>query len=80
MGFGNNFFFFVLQTYSAIIFIVMTFQITKFSAIVQAEAVKWLHGNIDAFSGDKNRITLFGQSAGASAVGLLMASRHVRGT
>ena len=33
-------------------------------------AIKWVHDHIDAFGGDTNRITIFGQSAGAFSVGL----------
>ncbi|TFK25303.1 triacylglycerol lipase 3 [Coprinopsis marcescibilis] len=34
-------------------------------------ALKWVHANIDAFGGDKDKITIFGQSSGAISIGLL---------
>lgn len=40
----------------------------------QNRALDWLHGHIGDFGGDKDRITVFGQSAGAASVRALLAS------
>ncbi|KAI9737743.1 MAG: hypothetical protein M1834_009111 [Cirrosporium novae-zelandiae] len=45
----------------------------------QLAALRWVQENIVAFGGDPDNITVFGESAGAHAIGLLMASPHAHG-
>ena len=45
----------------------------------QLQALKWLRENIQAFGGDPNNITLFGQSAGAASISLLMTMPEAKG-
>lgn len=45
----------------------------------QIAALRWVKTNIAAFGGDPDNITVFGESAGAHAIGLLLASPLARG-
>ncbi|MGW4753330.1 carboxylesterase/lipase family protein [Streptomyces chartreusis] len=45
----------------------------------QLAALNWVHASIAAFGGDPDRITLFGQSAGAISIGALLAAPQAQG-
>lgn len=45
----------------------------------QIAALKWVKENTAAFGGDPNNVTIFGQSAGAGSVGMLMVMPSARG-
>ena len=51
----------------------------NYGLLDQQAALRWVKANIAVFGGDPERITIFGQSAGASDVGYAMASPLAKG-
>lgn len=50
----------------------------NYAFLDQIAALQWVHDNIAKFGGDPNNVTVFGQSAGAIDMGMLMTSPLAR--
>ena len=55
----------------------MSFEFPLFHPILSA--LKWVQSNISAYGGDKNNVTIFGESAGGWSVEALLSSKHTVG-
>ncbi|MCI5723903.1 MAG: carboxylesterase family protein [Erysipelotrichaceae bacterium] len=53
--------------------------VSNYGILDQIMALRWIRRNIEAFGGDPDNITLFGQSAGAMSVQTLISSPMTRG-
>ncbi len=51
----------------------------NFGLMDQVAALQWVQANIAAVGGDPSQVTIFGESAGAMSIGLLLTTDHAKG-
>ncbi len=51
----------------------------NYALLDMVAALEWVKRNVGAFGGDPNNVTIFGESAGGTAVGLLMVMPQAKG-
>ena len=51
----------------------------NYGSLDMIAALEWVKNNIEAFGGDPNNVTIFGESAGGQAVGTLLSSPFSKG-
>lgn len=51
----------------------------NFGLMDQVAALQWVQANIGAVGGDPSQVTIFGESAGAMSIGLLLTTDHAKG-
>src|SRR5215472_7242941 len=51
----------------------------EYGILDQIQALEWVHKNIEAFGGDPERVTIFGESAGSWSINTLVATPLTKG-
>ena len=76
----------MLSAYADVVVVVITYRLAalgfafgNFGLWDQLEALKWVQNNIAEYGGDRDNVTIFGESAGGWSVESLLSSKHTVG-